>query len=97
MQSLLDYSTAISTGSLNSPLSAQSQSHIATDGRSVGQSVLVSSPHLGLMTRYLLLFHSYSLVIVGRPLWREDGSLSQLPEILVIYNLVAAPTENTVS
>jgi hypothetical protein len=46
----------------------QSQSHIATDGRSVCQSILVSSPHLGLMTRYLLLFDSYSLVIVGRPL-----------------------------
>jgi hypothetical protein len=31
-------------------------------------------PHLGLMTRYLLLFDSYGLVFVGRPLWREDGS-----------------------
>jgi hypothetical protein len=28
------------------------------------------------MTRYLLLFDSYSFVIVGRPLWREDGSYS---------------------
>jgi hypothetical protein len=51
----------------------KSKSHC--DWRSVGQSVLVSSPHLGLMTRYLLLFDSYSLVIVGRPLWREDGSV----------------------
>jgi hypothetical protein len=25
------------------------------------------------MTRYLLLFDSYGLVIVGRPLWGEDG------------------------
>jgi hypothetical protein len=32
-----------------------SQSHIATEGQSVSQSVLVSSPHLGLMTRYLLI------------------------------------------
>jgi hypothetical protein len=32
-------------------------------------------PHLGLMTRYLLLFDSYGLVFVGRPLWREDGSV----------------------
>jgi hypothetical protein len=32
-------------------------------------------PHLGLMTRYLLLFDSYDLVLVGRPLWREDGSV----------------------
>jgi hypothetical protein len=31
--------------------------------------------HLGLMTRYLLLFDSYGLVFVGRPLWREDGSV----------------------
>jgi hypothetical protein len=34
----------------------------------VSQSALVSRPHLGLMTRYLLLFDSYSVVIVGRPL-----------------------------
>jgi hypothetical protein len=44
--------------------------------RSVSQPVLVLSPHLGLITRYLLLFDTYSLVIVGRPLWREDGSVS---------------------
>jgi hypothetical protein len=36
----------------------------------VGLSVsLGEEPHLGLMTRYLLLFDSYSLVFVGRPLW----------------------------
>jgi hypothetical protein len=34
---------------------SQSQSHIATDGQSVSQSVLVSSPHLGFMTRCLIL------------------------------------------
>jgi hypothetical protein len=33
----------------------------------VSQSVLVSSPHLVLMMRYLLLFDNYSLVIVERP------------------------------
>jgi hypothetical protein len=27
------------------------------------------------MTRYLLLFDSYGFVCVGRPLWREDGSV----------------------
>jgi hypothetical protein len=33
-------------------------------------------PHLVLMTRYLLLFDSYGLFFfVGRPLWREDGSV----------------------
>jgi hypothetical protein len=31
--------------------------------------------HLGLTTRYLLLFYSYRLVFVGRPLWRGDGSV----------------------
>jgi hypothetical protein len=42
----------------------------------VSQSVSLGvEPHLGLMTRYLLLFDSYSLVFVGRSLWREDGSV----------------------
>jgi hypothetical protein len=35
----------------------------------VGQSISLGvEPHLGLMTRYLLLFESYCLVFVGRPL-----------------------------
>jgi hypothetical protein len=39
----------------------------------VSQSVSLGiEPHLGLMTRYLLLFDSYGLVFVGRPL---DGSV----------------------
>jgi hypothetical protein len=42
----------------------------------VGQSVSLGvEPHLGLMTRYLLLFDGYGLVFVGRPLWREIGSV----------------------
>jgi hypothetical protein len=42
----------------------------------ISQSVSVGvEPHLGLMTRYLLLFGSCGLVFVGRPLWREDGSV----------------------
>jgi hypothetical protein len=44
---------------------SQSQSHIATDGQSVSFGV---KPNLGPMTRYLLLFDSYGLVIVGHPL-----------------------------
>jgi hypothetical protein len=32
-------------------------------------------PHLGPTTRYLFLSDSYVLVSVGRPLWREDGSV----------------------
>jgi hypothetical protein len=57
----LDYST---TWLLLSPKS--SQSHIATDGQSVSQSVSLGvEPHVGLMTRYLLLFDSYGLVFCG--------------------------------
>jgi hypothetical protein len=42
----------------------------------VGQSVSLGvEPNLGLMTRYVLLFWQYGLVFVGRPLWREDGSV----------------------
>jgi hypothetical protein len=42
----------------------------------VSQSVSLGVElHLGLMTRYLLLFVSYGLVFVGRSLWREDGSV----------------------
>jgi hypothetical protein len=42
----------------------------------VGQSVsLAVEPHLGFMTRYLLLFDSYGLVFVGRSFWREDGTV----------------------
>jgi hypothetical protein len=47
----------------------QSQSHIATDGQSVSQSVSLGvEPHLVLMTRYLFLFDSYGLVDVVRSL-----------------------------
>jgi hypothetical protein len=46
------------------------------DWRSVSLSVSQSvSQSVSLMTRYLLLFDSYGLVFLGRPLWREDGSV----------------------
>jgi hypothetical protein len=48
------------------------------DRRSVGQSVLEWSTHLGLTTRFLLPSDSCGFVDVGHSLWREDGS--------VIYN-----------
>jgi hypothetical protein len=42
----------------------------------VSQSVnLDVEPHLGLMTRYLLLFGIYGLAFVKRLLWREDWSV----------------------
>jgi hypothetical protein len=59
-------------------LTYESESELYYDRRSVGQSVLVSSPHLGLMTRFLLLSDHCGFVDMGRPLWREDAS--------VVYN-----------
>jgi hypothetical protein len=44
------------------------------DRWSVGQSVLVSSAHLWLTKRFLLLSDSCRFVDVGRSLWRENGS-----------------------
>jgi hypothetical protein len=64
--------------SLSLALSVNSKSKSCYDRRSVGQCVLVSSTHLGLKTRFLLLSDSCRFVHVGRPLWREDGS--------VVYN-----------
>jgi hypothetical protein len=40
----------------------QSQSHIETESQSVSLGV---EPHLGLMTRYLLPFDSYDLLLWG--------------------------------
>jgi hypothetical protein len=43
--------------------------HSCVDCQSVSQSVSPGvEPHLGLMIRYLLLFDSYCLVFLGRPL-----------------------------
>jgi hypothetical protein len=57
----------------NSPTTtSQSQSHVTTDGQSVCldvESILV------LMTGCLLLFDGYWRVFVGRPPWREVGSV----------------------
>jgi hypothetical protein len=36
---------------------------------------LTVSQSVSLMTRYLLLFDSYGLVFMGRPLWRDDRSV----------------------
>jgi hypothetical protein len=50
-------------------------SELYYDRRSVGQSILVSSTHLGLTTRFLLLSANCGFVDVGRPLWREVESV----------------------
>jgi hypothetical protein len=47
---------------------------VCYDRRSVGQSVLVSSTHLGLTTRFLLLSDSCTFVDAGRCIFRENGS-----------------------
>jgi hypothetical protein len=53
--------------------------------KSVGQSVLVSSTNLGPNTRFWLLSDICWFVDVGRPVWREDGS--------IIYNYLPSPTQ----
>jgi hypothetical protein len=40
----------------------------------VNQSFLVSNPHLGPKTRFLLLLDSCGFVDMGHPLWQEDRS-----------------------
>jgi hypothetical protein len=45
------------------------------DLRSIGQSVLLSGPHLEPMTRFLLLLDICGLHVVGRPTRRKDGSV----------------------
>jgi hypothetical protein len=69
------------THSLTNQLAALTALHylkssrvLCYDRRSVGQSVLVSSTYLGLMTTFLLLSDSCGFVDVGRSLWRESGS-----------------------
>jgi hypothetical protein len=52
-----------------------SKSKLCYDRRSVCQSVLVWSTHLGPKTRFLLLSDSCGFVDFGCPIWREDVSL----------------------
>jgi hypothetical protein len=56
-------------------LTTKSKSNLCYDRRPVSQSVLMSSTHLEPKTRFLLLSDSCRFVDVGRPLWREDGSV----------------------
>jgi hypothetical protein len=50
---------------------SKSKSKLCYDRRSVSQSVLVSSTHLRLTTRFLLLSGSCGFVDAGRSLWRD--------------------------
>jgi hypothetical protein len=56
------------------PTQPKSKSKLCYDRRSVGQSVLVSSTHLELTTRFLLLLNSCVFVDEELFLWRENGS-----------------------
>jgi hypothetical protein len=53
----------------------KSKSKLYYDRRSVGQSVLEQSIHLGLKTRSLLVSDCCGFLDVRRSLWREDGSV----------------------
>jgi hypothetical protein len=59
---------------LHTGVGSRSMPKLCYDGRSVGQSALVPSTHLGLKTRF---FPSYNcrFVDMGHPLRREDGSV----------------------
>jgi hypothetical protein len=69
------FSIHYSLFTLRSSLSWVWVSELYYDRRWVGQSVLVCSPPLGLMTRFLLLSGTSRFVDMGRPVWREDGSV----------------------
>jgi hypothetical protein len=57
---------------------SKSKSKLRHDRRSVGQSVLASSSHLGPKTRFILLSESCGFVDVGRRLWRQVYPLQLL-------------------
>jgi hypothetical protein len=57
----------------------KSKSRSCYDRRSVGQSILVSSPHLGSKSIFLLVRHLRGL---RGPLWRQDGSVAAGPRQL---------------
>jgi hypothetical protein len=67
-------------------LKTQSQSHTATDCQPISVEL-----HLGLMTRYLLLFDSYGLGFVERSLRREDES------VFCTYVYAAGPRQRSLS
>jgi hypothetical protein len=63
------------------------------DWRSVSQSASLGVElHLGLMTRYLLLFDIYGFVFVERPLWWQDGCLLYM--LLALARAVSLGSES---
>jgi hypothetical protein len=88
-----DYSTAsatifslLTTATLNW---LNSKSKLCYERQSIGQSVFVSSTHLGPKTRFLIMPESCGFVDMERPLWREDGC--------VVYNFCWPSPEQSFS
>jgi hypothetical protein len=73
-------------------MNCQSKSKLCYDRWYVGQSVLVSSTHPELTTRFLLLSDSCGFVDVGRSLWRERVCRLQL--LLVLASAVILGSES---
>jgi hypothetical protein len=67
---------------------SKSESKLCYDRRSVGQSVLVSSPIQDLRTDFFFLFDSCGFVDVGHPLWREDGSVYYNVQYMYILHVI---------
>jgi hypothetical protein len=96
----------LKTRTLLSPLGRSNFSHWITYVRvrvrvtlqlTVSQSVRLGvEPRLGLMTRYLFLYESCHPVYMGRPLWREDGSVvCQSVRNNVIFSIYIVYTSDT--
>jgi hypothetical protein len=69
-------------GILTSSHHIRSRSHVTTDGQCLCQGV---EPILRLLTRHFFLSEGCCLVSVGRPLWREVGSVICHCQSVVIY------------
>jgi hypothetical protein len=70
---------------------SKSKSHC--DWRSVSQYVLVSSPNMGHLTRDFFFWKLRSCLLLGRPLWREVGSV--MYEMSISDSLVNKPNFDT--
>jgi hypothetical protein len=77
------------------PLTPWVKSKLCYDRRSVGQSVLASSTHLGLTTRFLFLSDSCGFFDVGRSLTRERVCRLQLMLVLTSAVILGSESRET--
>jgi hypothetical protein len=77
--------------SLSLSLSLSLKLKVSYDRRSVGQYIVVSSPHLELMARFFFCIDNCGFLDLGHPLWREDGS------VIYSYNCFWALPEQSLS